>query len=319
MPTLVTKVLWVKGYLTPLTSKDIKYINKIGVEFEGAWDTKPENIHVDESIQNLHAPKDTDDDLTATDHNCHSCVLHDFKTAICKANEEACRNSGHNHCNDNCLDENHCDHACEKSCGCSADGFHVGECISPPCTIEELRSWVAQYSPDTVNKSCGLHVHVSMKRQLDYNRLMDKEFTDFFVDYFKNWGEDMGLSKSHSFWERLEGRNRYCKKEHKANEQAAQTVKNAGGEPGKIIRRCQLNFCYNIRNEDGSPRSTLECRVFPAFKDSAYIMSAIENFIRCVEQYLSETESKKEVFKLRGCEAFYEQGSIIEQEIGEMF
>ena len=50
------------------------------------------------------------------------------------------------------------------------------EGVSDPLRPHEVPAWVKWNYPRHVNNSCGMHVHVSFKRTLDYARLMERSF-----------------------------------------------------------------------------------------------------------------------------------------------
>jgi len=327
----------VKGTNKKLTSKDLKYVDKIGIELEGGWDDPPENLHTDISIKEL-------DKHVATpmfvyerqDHNCHTCTPHRFAP------------NGSNlllgYCPDNCTSADHCDASCDRSCSCKLDKSdlrEIGECISRPLNIEELRSWIGAYTPNVVNETCGLHIHVSMKEEKQYLKLTNREFYDHFLKWMENWGNEVGLPKKHEFWSRLKGNNKYCRREFTPEVQLAMTHK-PENDP---TRRTHLNFCYNIedpvdengnliiQNEANNPvapvvmtqqntintgrtpvtntnttpdpkikkrkRTTVECRLFPAFNHSGYVVSAMESFVKCIEAYLESKDDKPSLKSFR--------------------
>lgn len=276
------KLIEVKGKHKPLTSKDIKYVKAMGIELEGGWYIQPENIHEDESIRNITRHVDLPQFIMGDEgeHDCHVCIPHKFTNGMDNI-------PGIIYCNDNCTISTHCDDSCDKHCGCQfklEPSTVVGECISPPYSIEEIRDWISSNAPDKVNNTCGLHIHVSMKNDGDYLKLADKEFYNFFLDWIKKWARDVGIPASHEFWDRIEGRNKYCMPTFQPELQM--TLKDKHPE-NKAIRRTILNYCFNFVKEDGMPRKTLECRVFPAFNHAGYIVLALEAFVKCIETYLT--------------------------------
>ena len=99
------------------------------------------------------------------------------------------------------------------------------------------------------------------------------------------WGKEMKFPAKHLFWERLEGKNRFCFKAFRPDEQVNLKTKEDGNRrnlEGQELRRSQLNFCYAMHG-------TLECRLFPGFATVKECQSAVEAFINCVESYLDKT------------------------------
>ncbi len=151
----------IKGTNTLLTTKQLKFIRKIGVELEGGWDEPPDNLHNDASLREIDKHIGSPIFLCEKqDHNCHTCVPHRFAPLE--------QPTSGTYCPDNCSNPQYCTASCDKSCSCNFQKRNlrdIGECISPPMDIEELRSWIDMYAPDIVNDSCGLHVHVSLKTE----------------------------------------------------------------------------------------------------------------------------------------------------------
>lgn len=158
----------------------------------------------------------------------------------------------------------------------------AGEVSSEPMNLEKLSEWVYKNYPDYMNSSCGLHVHVSLKSNTDYIKLMSRDFQSYFLKKMEEWGKKTGLSDRHLFWARLLGYNNFCRKQHRPDEQILLAQKQDRDE-----RYTQINYCYKMHK-------TIECRLFPMFKYSRVAMSAILAFIDCVESYLDEHREVEE-------------------------
>jgi hypothetical protein len=159
---------------------------------------------------------------------------------------------------------------------------YVGEISSPAFNwVESLIRWIRKFYPDEVNESCGFHVHVSFKHDLYYSQLMSMDFYEYFLRKTRKWGlkkEREGCDMS-LFWERWEGRNRFCRKRFMPEEQAYLECKD---EP----RYAHLNFCYKLRG-------TLECRLFPMFKEVELACEAVWLFYRVISYWLRDYEKKE--------------------------
>jgi hypothetical protein len=167
--------------------------------------------------------------------------------------------------------ESHSDGSVNSFSGCQYDG----EFVSRPMPLYDVESWIFRNYPDSMDSSCGLHVHMSLKTNLQYSRLMSKEFYDYFYRKLKIWGEKKKVYKDSSFWKRLEGRNTYCRVEYRDPDEQARSV--SKGQYGD--RYNMLNFCYGTHG-------TLECRVLPVFKSKGLAVSAIMTVCHIVETYL---------------------------------
>lgn len=161
---------------------------------------------------------------------------------------------------------------------------YAGECISPPGSLDQINDWIDKYKPDYVNSTCGLHVHFSMKKMSDYVRLMEDSFYSHFYTSMDSWGKAMQFGEKHQFWSRLGGSNTYCKKGFNLDNTERQTY--GGGD-----RYTHLNYCF-------SKHGTIECRLFPAFKDPEKIKKAVKVLVRTVNTYLDSNEDKtRQIFE----------------------
>lgn len=156
---------------------------------------------------------------------------------------------------------------------------HYGELASPPLPLEKVAEWLKKYYPTGVNNSCGFHVHFSLRKNLDYSRLMDRKFFILFHKRAGEWGKAQNLPSSHAFWERLAGKNTYCKKQHVPGKQVY--VAGKGGE-----RYTMLNYCYSLH-------STIECRLAPGWETFELALSWVEFLIETVNLYLREQPKEK--------------------------
>lgn len=189
-----------------------RYIDRVGVELEGAWEDCPEELGHDGSVN--------------------------------------------------------------VDCSGSDQYLEQGELASPPLGFLQAQKWIRDSYPDKANETCGMHVHFSLKHNSDYARLMDKKFHEFFVAWMTKFGERYPIKNRH-YWERLKGNNRFCRKEHKPYRQMFRREK---GDH----RYTQLNYCHSMHG-------TIECRLFPVFKEREIAVSAFKSLITCVETYLYTT------------------------------
>lgn len=150
----------------------------------------------------------------------------------------------------------------------------IGEVASPPIdNFSELEEYVKKFCPKYVNESCGLHIHVSFKSSSHYLTLMEDKFYKYFLARMKDFGTKMEFPTNHLFWNRYEGKNKFCINEFYPERQINLNHKDS-------IRYTHLNYCYTLHK-------TIECRMFPAFNDVDTIMSTIKELVNCYELYLS--------------------------------
>lgn len=158
----------------------------------------------------------------------------------------------------------------------------IGETASMPLVWENVKPWIDKNYPDKVNTTCGLHVHISVKSDSDYIRLMDPEFERFFLIRMEEFGKSMKYPQDHPFWCRLKGSNPFCAKDHKPEEQVIRTDKRGP-------RYAQLNYCYGLHG-------TLECRLFHGTSNPDEILACVKSFVDCVEEFLERPEVKNKEF-----------------------
>jgi hypothetical protein len=152
---------------------------------------------------------------------------------------------------------------------------HHGEVISAPMpTMAEVEAYLTAAYPDGHNQSCGMHVHVSFKRDVDYSRLMTQAFWAYFTERMNAWGQRVNLPASHLFWTRLAGLNTYCAKVFRPDEQAEARTKTSA-------RYAQLNYCFRFHG-------TIECRLAPVFKQSRIAISFTKELCAIYESFLAD-------------------------------
>ena len=165
------------------------------------------------------------------------------------------------------------------------DADYVGEAPSPPLAPRAVPAWMKEHYPDAVNVTCGMHVHVSVKHQWHYARLMEPEFLAYVKNALQTWGEQLFIREEHPFWDRLKGRNDYCKDEFVPELQVKHKEK--GGN-----RYTMLNYTW-------ARYRTVECRVLPAFAACEIAISAVFAVVDTFEAYL-RAHCKSEAPSLEG-------------------
>lgn len=166
----------------------------------------------------------------------------------------------------------------------NVDADRRGELPSPPLKPKEVENWMLAHYPDAVNHTCGMHVHISLNQNLHYAKLMEKKFHDYLKLSLKNWGNENNIRKSHPFWDRLAGKNTFCKDEFYPELQIQHTAK--GGH-----RYTQLNYTW------GRYR-TIECRVLPMFKVPEIGVSGVFAVIDAFEDFLRNSREKEKPIEI---------------------
>lgn len=162
----------------------------------------------------------------------------------------------------------------------------VGEIHSEPIEPLKIRQWMKKYYPSHVNKTCGLHVHMSFKNARHYQWLMDRpDYQDTMVEYLRRWGKEEGIPVKHPLWSRLRGESTYCTLGYFPDEQARQKQKNYSHD-STGSRYTVINYCFGLHE-------TLECRVLPMFEDPEVGIRAVRQVLDVTNAYL-QLAGKKE-------------------------
>ncbi len=170
--------------------------------------------------------------------------------------------------------------------------YAIGEVASEPLTRNDLWQWMETSKPDVVNPSCGLHIHMSFRHELDYQQLMDRSYHDYMLLGLHRWGLKH-IDPKHHFWPRLRGTNLFCQDVFHADLQAQ--FKGGGGGPLHDHR-------YGIVNFPWSQHKTVEIRVLPMFGDLktgdidiGLNMRAVRRVLNLTEEYLDGKGVKRDV------------------------
>lgn len=156
--------------------------------------------------------------------------------------------------------------------------FYRGESRSDPGTIEQTLAYMERWYPQVVNATCGFHIHISLTNLVYYQKLMCREFFNHVLKEFRAWGVK-NVAGGHTFWDRLDGLNRYCKHNYAPDAQAMTTYKND-------TRYSVLNYCY-------MQHKTIELRLLPMFKQKTVSMKALTFYTKMVEDWLAAQKRDK--------------------------
>lgn len=112
---------------------------------------------------------------------------------------------------------------------------------------------------------------------------MTREFWAYFSQRMEAWGRRANLPPSHLFWSRLAGLNGYCRKEFIPDRQASASKRTASQTRARYT---QLNYCFAVHK-------TIECRLFPVFKQPRIAVSAIQELCSIYEDFIRERECRE--------------------------
>jgi hypothetical protein len=150
---------------------------------------------------------------------------------------------------------------------------HNGElCIGPAGDLQAMSAMLQAHWPKVVNATCGFHIHLSLKREVYYLRLMDPEVTTLVCNALGEWGRAAGLPAGHPLWQRLSGENRFCAPVYRGEAQVTQRTK--GGE-----RYTALNYCKALHG-------TVEARILPMFATADQGIAAVHQLITTLGMWL---------------------------------
>ena len=155
-----------------------------------------------------------------------------------------------------------------------------GEAISKPYFQPvNLFKFLRRNFPVHSDSSCGMHVHVSLKEELDYTHLTSPTFNTYFLKRMDELVNMLEGTDKYRLRDRLDGYNRTCRRTFRPSEQIRQ------GGKYYPARYSMLNFCYGIHG-------TVECRVLPMFRNHNNAKLAILEFIDTVETYLEQARKQ---------------------------
>ena len=172
---------------------------------------------------------------------------------------------------------------------------YFGESKSLICANETtLREYVNELYEKfdlKFNSSCGLHIHIQLKSNDDYSKLMKMEFYSYFLDWLDWFCMTYQVNHGHRFYKRIAGKNHFAERRFNPDDQYNERSK--GGD-----RYCFINYCFNcIRGFEGRAGShkgrTAEFRVFCMFQDQKMTLHLLREFRKMVNAYLKNTDNSK--------------------------
>lgn len=244
-----------------------------------------------------------------TCYECRYCSLCDNSVENCDCNILKDSDCDKNDCKDNdvcencytCFRENqeiytncnnadHVEFSCDRDCSCECEcecdcvgnnGDNVGEFVSRPLEKSEVEEWIFKNYPTTTNRTCGGHIHISLKSDADYMSLMDRRFYDYYMKRMLAWAEKMKIAKDSHFYERYRGKQ-FCYANFQPEQQ--RDMRDHYDDP----RYAHINYAYNVDH-----RHTVEFRLLPCFQKDYLMVSGVKETIEIVEDYLKSLPKLK--------------------------
>jgi hypothetical protein len=164
----------------------------------------------------------------------------------------------------------------------------IGEIPLPPLSVKEFPATMKIYYPNYVNKTCGMHVHLSTLKAFSYQRLMVNKpysYPATIVEYIKRWAVAEKLPTKHPIWERLAGKCEYCQHVFQAEEQAKAASKDFDHHRNGH-RYTVVGYCW-------SRYKTLECRLLPMFTTYDQGVRAVQEVINITNAFLAASKDRE--------------------------
>jgi hypothetical protein len=164
---------------------------------------------------------------------------------------------------------------------------YIGEVVSKPMATSEIGPWLQTVWPKFVNKTCGLHVHMSFHYKLNYQRLMTPDYTTAIVAGLLEWAKKEDLPRKHPIWERLEKKDhKHCAHVYLGDAQVKQKTKDWNSRGKEHSRYTAINYC-------AGQHGTVECRLLPMFDDPEQGLRAINEVLVITNRFLRDTAKKE--------------------------
>ncbi len=154
----------------------------------------------------------------------------------------------------------------------------------------DLWVWMRANYPHAINRTCGMHVHMSFRHLLDYQRLMVREYHDHMVQGIYEWAVRENLPSEHLLWKRILGLNDFCQDVFRPEQQVNLPEKHANGY-----------FCrYAVLNYHFKTHKTIELRLLPMFEDVEQGIRAVRRTLNLTEEFLAGQRKHREMAFIGG-------------------
>ena len=154
-------------------------------------------------------------------------------------------------------------------------GHVTGELPIGPIQPAALSKFMKKYYPQKVDKTCGMHVHMSFESVWHYALLMTPEYQDTIIEYLGRWAKKEGFPETHHIFERLSGKSVFCQKKFWPDLQVQYTKKDHD-QQRQGHRYTIIHYCGR--------QMTVEVRVLP-------MMETVEQAIRAVRHVVDITNA----------------------------
>ena len=153
---------------------------------------------------------------------------------------------------------------------------HHGEIPIGPMQPSGLAKSMKKYYPAFVDKTCGMHIHMSFKNHLQYSWLTEEVYQETLLDYLTRWATKEGFPKDHHIWSRLAGKSIFCQKVFAPAAQLNWKRPKDHDQHRVGHRYTVVHFCGR--------QNTIEVRVLP-------MMDTVEQALRAVHLVIDVTNA----------------------------
>lgn len=179
------------------------------------------------------------------------------------------------------------------------DVYKAYEFRTRPGSLGEAISQVTALYPDACHQSAGMHVHMSFADVADTIALASVEFLTYFRQRWEAWGARMEIHRGSQFWSRLRGENSYCK----------------ANNTRYLARPCSADRYQQINWVPWGRHKTVELRLLPLFRDARIAISALEEWVSIVEDFIAQVSPMLWAKLDGGCDESFEAVGTYNREI----
>lgn len=238
-------------------------VNLLGIELEGLWSKLPEGVHLTHD-GSVRVPPPS---MLQVEIDRYTWLHNRYQRGVIERPELAEYQVLHQRVNG------------------GGNGGQTGELPSPPIEVSAFPAWMKIHYPQHVNGTCGLHVHMSFKSALHYQRLMVPEYQSTILKYIDVWAKKENLPSAHPIWERLSGKSRYCQHKFYADLQARRKGEKGHDQNAPGHRYTAINYAYGRFQ-------TVECRLLPMFTTVEQSIRSIQEVIQITNAFLLATKKE---------------------------
>lgn len=162
-----------------------------------------------------------------------------------------------------------------------------GEVNLGPMTVGQMAAEMKSAWPAVMDKSCGMHVHMSFESLFQYMVLADSPvYQETIMEYLRRWAKAEGtFPEKDPIWPRLHGKGDYC--QAKFWPMAQMEVNKKDFDKDRYGHRyTAIHYCWERTK-------TVECRLLPMMDSPEQGIRAIREIVNVTNAYLTVAEKQK--------------------------